>query len=44
MPFQVTQYSEGNIQISVFDVDTITNELAQFIDQNIHQILSLNFP
>lgn len=38
MPFRVTQISEGNIKISVFDVDVITNELKQFIDQNIHQI------
>lgn len=38
MPFQVTQFSEDNIKISVFDVDVITDEIKQFIDQNIHQI------
>lgn len=38
MPFQVTQFSEDNIHISVYDVDIITPELRQFIDQNIYQI------
>lgn len=38
MPFQVTQFSEDNIKISVFDIESITEELKQFIDENIHQI------
>ncbi len=38
MPFNVTHFSEDNIQISVFDVETITDGLKQFIDNNIHQI------
>lgn len=30
--------SENNIQISVIDIEAITDELKEFIDENIHQI------
>lgn len=36
--FDVTHFSKDNIQISVFDIKTITEELKLFIDENIHQI------
>ena len=29
--------SENNIQISVIDIEAITDELKEFIDENIHQ-------
>lgn len=38
MLFEVTLFEENNIKISVFDVISLTDELKQFIDDNIHQI------
>ena len=38
MKFDVKNFSENNIQISVFDIQIITGELKRFIDENIHQI------
>ena len=38
MKFDVKNFSENNIQISVFDIQSITGELKRFIDENIHQI------
>lgn len=38
MVFNVTQTVDDKIEISVIDIETITEELKQFIDENIHQI------
>ena len=38
MVFNVTQIVDDKIEISVIDIETITEELKQFIDENIHQI------
>lgn len=38
MKFDVKNFSENNIQISVFDIQSITGELKRFIDENIYQI------
>lgn len=38
MPFCVRSFLENNIKVSVFDVKEITDELKQFIDENIYQI------
>lgn len=38
MVFNVTNFTKDNIQITVFDIPTITEELKQFMDQHIYKI------
>ena len=38
MLFNITSFSKNNINISVLDIESITEELKEFIDENIHQI------
>lgn len=38
MLFDVKEFSENNIKITVLDIPNITIKLKQFIDENIHQI------